>query len=247
MCTVPRCILYSTITVLGVSIAGCDSVSTEQPPAIHGIQSDSEVLMFRPGEPVPAAELSVNAPHEDDVTFRWSASGGSFESTGTSKGAEGRTVIWQPEPLGGTYTIIVRATRGQSSTTDSTSIDVEPRLFGNWQGEIELSNEAYDRAEFCMFVSSEERLSQYSYFESRSSGGTTDGRGSEGSAMQPVGSYDYPEYESPLAEGDSDDFDEPVALTGTISADGTLFQAEIELESGATREFELGRTEFYCQ
>lgn len=29
--------------------------------------------------------------------------------------------------------------------------------------------------------------------------------------------------------------------------DVTLFQAEIELESGSTREFELGRTEFYCQ
>lgn len=232
-------------TALLLSMAACDSAATIDPPTLNGIQSNSELLMFLPGEPLPAAAFTVDAPQEDDVTFLWEASGGTFESTGTAQGAEGRTVSWQPDPVGGTYVIRVQAVRDDLTVTDSTSIDVQPRAFGNWRGTIDLTGETYDWAEFCMFVATDERLSQYSYMERSLDGG--DGRGSAGGILDEHQNYDYPTLTATLSEPDSDDFDEPVGLTGTIAASGTSFEIDLEMESGATRSFVVARTATFCQ
>jgi|GEM_PF-6313928 len=245
MSSVPSYCRFLAAAAFALFVAGCDSAEDLPPPTLEGILSSDELLVFRPGQPLPSATFSVLGSIEEDIAYTWNASAGQFESTGTSGGATGRTVRWQPPARGGTYVISVEAVRADQAVADSTSIEVRPSAAGSWSGTVDLVGQEYDWAEFCMTISDDDLLTLYIYSVHSLAGGSE--RAMSGGVLEDAQDYDYPILTASIGNGDEDDFIEPLLLTGTIDETGMSFQATLDMENGETLAFILAPTSLGCQ
>lgn len=237
------------IAAVAILLSACDSSSTNETPSINSISVDKRELTFHPDDPLPLVTLSINASDSDGdmLSFQWQASGGKFELTGTSTAvlnSSDRTIKWQPDPRGDDYVITVTVSDNHSQATDSVHIQVAPEALGIWRGAVELAGETYERAGFCMFMTAAGSIGEIRYAEVKSGPGNT-GFGTARSGGIST-SYAYPNLAATIGEPDSDTRDEPLALTGILVPEGTLFHVEIDLESGKKRNISLERTSAGC-
>ncbi len=234
--------LALSLLLLAALASACDSSSSES-LRVDAVVADRSSIVFNPDSEIPAVAISLNVSNSENtrLTFRWNASGGTFESTGTtSYVTDSSSVRWSPDRLAGEYRIEVTASDGEQEDAGSVIITAEPSLNGSWIGALDLVDEKYDRAGFCMQSLETTAAFSYEYIEVML-GGDMQSRGT-GGRVRGASSFDYPNLTADFAPSGSTSFDRPVLLTGLLSTDGTQLQIELEMESGRVRGLALERT-----
>jgi hypothetical protein len=158
----------------------------------------------------------------------------------TTVGDASTSVRWLPTPLAGDYRVTATVSNGETASTDSIHIAVTPTPEGSWIGAVDLSSEPFDRAGFCIISFAIPAVHSFAYIEVRSNDSGTEGRGVMGD-VQGSSTFEYPYLSADFAPSGSTNFPRPLNLAGTLSPNGTQVRAQVELESGAIRHFDLER------
>lgn len=223
-----------------IFLPACDSGSSGSVPAIQTVSVGNEPVIFTPGEATPERSIRVLLDGSSDgLTANWTADGGTFSASGTASWSTdaSESVLWSPDPLGGSYTINVTVTNGSNDVSGSASIPVEPMIGAHWIGTTDVTDGTADEAAYCMWVRQDNSIPVYNYAERTGSSGGSSG----GNVMS--SQYEYPSITLSFhtAGGPGVDDTDPISGEATVAPDGLGIEIEIELGSGSIRTIPLNR------
>ncbi|RMF57684.1 MAG: hypothetical protein D6748_10640, partial [Calditrichaeota bacterium] len=105
-----------TLAVLLITVLNCNSdlFKTNQPPVIEDLYPLNQMYQINPGDTVVIVVVASD-PDEDELSYEWSASGGSFLFP-----QDRDTIRWVAPVIGGEYTItvLVKDSENNSSTEE---------------------------------------------------------------------------------------------------------------------------------